>query len=208
MPNGDLISINDLPCCPEITRKPCCESLRVSYRLTNRQLDVPVEIVIVAEPERCPGPMSLGDVVYSTTLLPDGKVRLYTSTRNIRFTYDADSEVSYRHEQSSEETCHMRSMDRYMSDLTVTDSGSDAVGVKLAAGLTFERTYCLPTQGIVVKGCLDRCNTCEESRQKAIERDLMRQDLENQLLARKIALLERAREYRCRPVAATEPEDA
>ena len=124
MPDGDLISINDLPCCPEITRVPCCESLRISYRLTNRQLDVPVEVVIVAELERCPGPLSLGDVVFSTTLLPGEKVRLYTSTRNNRFTYDAESEVSYRHEQSSEETYYMRSMDRYMSDLTVTDSGS------------------------------------------------------------------------------------
>lgn len=445
MPDGDLISINDLPCCPEITRKPCCESLRISYRLTNRQLDVPVEIVIVAELERCPGPLSLGDVVYSTTLLPGEKVRLYTSTRNNRFTYDAESEVSYRHEQSSEETYYMRSMDRYMSDLTVTDSGSasssshsdfetdvdgsyasigfagggsvnvegdfnsratssflrqlssharsshdrsvqatraansvqmgevqsrshaegesesayeastrtfenrnqchavtyfayqlvkkqtlrfrivsvlrrvvdaaassavearpvrpatgikvlpngvlatktarveveaagrtaaaaqranfvsgvgsfglsggvgglagltavatpfrlatnvqpvppavqdkvlkqvdddlvregilaragsDEVGAKLAAELNFERTYCLPTQGIVVKGCLDRCNTCEESRQKSIALDLVRKDLENQLLAKQIALLEKSQEYRCCPGEA-EPE--
>ncbi|OYX43348.1 MAG: hypothetical protein B7Z02_09375 [Rhodobacterales bacterium 32-67-9] len=444
MPDGDLISINDLPCCPEIAKEPCCERLRVSYRLTNRQLDVPVEITIVAELERCPGPMSLGDVVYSTTLLPGEKVRLYTSTRNNRFTYDAESEVSYRHEQSSEETYYMRSMDRYMSDLTVTDSGSasssshsdfetdvdgsyasigfagggsvnvegdfnsrssssflrqlsshartahdrsvqatraansvqmgevqsrshaegesesayeastrtfenknqchavtyfayqlvkkqtlkfrivsvlrrvvdaaassavdarpvrpatgvkilpngvlatqtarldvqtagrtsaaaqranivtgvgnlgigglagltavaspfrvatnvqpipadvqdkvlkkvdddlvkegilakagsDEVGAKLAAELNFERTYCLPTQGIVVKGCLDKCNTCEEERQKAIGLDLVHKDLMNQLLAKQIQLLEKSQEYRCCPVGEAEPEDA
>ncbi len=440
MPDGDLISINDLPCCPEIAKEPCCERLRISYRLTNRQLDVPVEITIVAELERCPGPMSLGDVVYSTTLLPGEKVRLYTSTRNNRFTYDAESEVSYRHEQSSEETYYMRSMDRYMSDLTVTDSGSasssshsdfetdvdgsyasigfagggsvnvegdfnsrssssflrqlsshaqsshdrsvqatraansvqmgevqnrshaegesesayeastrtfenknqchavtyfayqlvkkqtlkfrivavlrrvvdaaassavearpvrpatgvkvlpngilatqtarldvqtagrtsaaaqranvvsgvgsvgigglagltavaspfrvatnvqpipadvqdrvlkkvdddlvkegilakagsDEVGAKLAAELGFERTYCLPTQGIVVKGCLDKCNTCEESRQKSIQLDLVHKDLMNQLLAKQIQLLEKSQEYRCCPVGETE----
>ena len=444
MPDGDLISINDLPCCPEIAKEPCCERLRISYRLTNRQLDVPVEITVIAELERCPGPMSLGDVVYSTTLLPGEKVRLYTSTRNNRFTYDADSEVSYRHEQSSEETYYMRSMDRYMSDLTVTDSGSasssshsdfetdvdgsyasigfagggsvnvegdfnsrssssflrqlsshartahdrsvqatraanavqmgevqsrshaegesesayeastrtfenrnqchavtyfayqlvkkqtlkfrivsvlrrvvdaaassavearpvrpatgvkvlpngilatqtarldvqtagrtsaaaqranvisgvgtvgfgglsgltavaspfrvatnvqpipadvqdrvlkkvdddlvkegilakagsDEVGAKLAAELNFERTYCLPTQGIVVKGCLDKCNTCEEERQKAMQLDLVRKDLENQLLAKQIQLLEKSQEYRCCPVGEAEPEDA
>lgn len=444
MPDGDLISINDLPCCPEIAKEPCCERLRISYRLTNRQLDVPVEITVVAELERCPGPMSLGDVVYSTTLLPGEKVRLYTSTRNNRFTYDADSEVSYRHEQSSEETYYMRSMDRYLSDLTVTDSGtasssshsdfetdvdgsyasigfagggsvnvegdfnsrssssflrqlsshartahdrsvqatraanavqmgevqsrshaegesesayeastrmfenrnkchavtyfayqlvkkqtlrfrivsvlrrvvdaaassavearpvrpatgikvlpngilatqtarldvqtagrtsaaaqranvvsgvgnfgigglaglstvaspfrlasnvqpipvdvqdrvlkkvdddlvkegilaragSDEVGAKLAAELNFERTYCLPTQGIVVKGCLDTCNTCEEERQKAMQLDLVRKDLENQLLAKQIQLLEKSQEYRCCPVGEAEPEDA
>ncbi|WP_347312722.1 hypothetical protein [Defluviimonas sp. SAOS-178_SWC] len=443
MPDGDLISINDLPCCPEIAKEPCCERLRISYRLTNRQLDVPVEITIVAELERCPGPMSLGDVVYSTTLLPGEKVRLYTSTRNNRFTYDAESEVSYRHEQSSEETYYMRSMDRYMSDLTVTDSGSasssshsdfetdvdgsyasigfagggsvnvegdfnsrssssflrqlsshaqsshdrsvqatraansvqmgevqsrshaegesesayeastrtfenknqchavtyfayplvkkqtlrfrivavlrrvvdaaassavearpvrpatgvkvlpngilatqtarldvqtagrtsaaaqqanvvsgvgsigiggfagltavaspfrvatnvqpvpadvqdrvlkkvdddlvkegilakagsDEVGAKLAAELSFERTYCLPTQGIVVKGCLDKCNTCEEERQKSMQLDLVHKDLMNQLLAKQIQLLEKSQEYRCCPVGEAETDE-
>ncbi len=440
MPDGDLVSINDLPCCPEIAKEPCCERLRISYRLTNRQLDVPVEITVVAEMERCPGPMSMGDVVYSTTLLPGEKVRLYTSTRNNRFTYDAESEVSYRHEQSSEETYYMRSMDRYLSDLTVTDSGtasssshsdfetdvdgsyasigfagggsvnvegdfnsrssssflrqlsshaqtahdrsvqatraanavqmgevqsrshaegesesayeastrtfenknechavtyfayqlvkrqtlkfrivsvlrrvvdaaassavearpvrpatgikvlpngilatqaarldvqtagrtsaaaqranvisgvgslgigglsglttvaspfrlstnvqpipadvqdrvlkkvdddlvkegilakagSDEVGAKLAAELNFERTYCLPTQGIVVKGCLDKCNSCEEERRKAMQLDLVHRDLENQLLAKQITLLEKSQEYRCCPVGEAE----
>ncbi|SLN39768.1 hypothetical protein PEL8287_01957 [Roseovarius litorisediminis] len=448
MPDGDLISTNKIPCCPEVMTKPCCESLRISYRLTNRQNDVPVEITIVAELERCPGPLSLGDVVYSTTLLPGEKVRLYTSNRNSRFTYDRESEVSYRHEQTSEETYYMRSMDRYLSDLTVTDqgsaassshsdfetdvdgsyasigfagggsvnvegdfnsrssssfmrqlssharashdrsvqatraanatqigevqsrshaegesesayeastrvienknechavtyfayqlvkqqtlrfrivsvlrrvvdaaassiaearpvrpatgikvlpngvlatqtarldvqttgrtsaaaqranilsnvgsvgltgggfntnllatatplrlaatakplppdvhdkvlkkvdddlvkegilaqAGSDKVGTRLAAELEFVRTYCLPTQGVLVKGCLDSCNVCEDSRQKSIELDLVRKALENKLLEKQIALLEKRQEYRCCPVgeAETETED-
>lgn len=445
MPDGKVVTTNKLPCCPEVTLEPCCESLRISYRLTNRQNDVPVEITIVAELERCPGPLALGDVVYSTTLLPGEKVRLYTANRNSRFTYDSESEVSYRHEQSSEETYYMRSMDRYMSDLTVTDrgsaqsqsqsdfetdvdgsyasigfagggsvnvegdfnsrssssfirqlssharashdrsvqatraansvqigevqsrthaegesesayeastrvienrndchavsyfayqlvkrqilrfrivavlrrvvdaaagsivearpvrpatgvkvlpngilatqaarvdvqtagrtsataqranvlsstagaaisgagfsssaatlassaqlvtnakpltaqahdqalkkvddelvkegilakAGSDAVGAKLAAELEFERVYCLPTQGIVVKGCLDACNVCEDSRVKSIELDLVRKDLENKLLAKQITLLEKSQEYRCCPVGEAEDE--
>lgn len=436
----DLISINDLPCCPEVAKEPCCERLRFSYRLTNRQNDIPVEIIIVAELERCPGPLSLGDVVFSTTLLPGEKVSLFTSTRNTRFTYDAEQKVSYRHEQSSEETYYMRAMDRYASDLTATDrgssqnsshsdfetdvdasyasigfagggsvnvegdfnsrstssfmrelsnhvrtshdrsvqstraanavqmgevqsrshaegesqdayeastrtfenknqchavtyfayqlvkkqtlkfrvvsvlrrivdaagdssvvarpvrpgsgvkvlpagilatqagrlnvqaegrtsaaaqaanligtgggvgvtgfagqtllaqpvrfainaqpvpaatqdevlkkvdadlvrdgilerAGSDAVGAKLAAELNFERTFCLPTQGIVVKGCLDKCNTCEEARQTSIKLDLERKALENKLLERQIALLDKAQEYRCCPVGEEE----
>ena len=442
MADGNLISINDIPCCPEIERTPCCERLRISYRLTNRQSDVPVEITIVAELERCPGPMSLGDVVFSTTLLPGEKVRLFTSTRNTRFTYDAESKVSYRHEQSSEETYYMRSMDRYSSDLTATDrgssqssshsdfetdvdasyasigfagggsvnvegdfnsrssssfmrelsshvrtahdrsvqatraanavqmgevqsrshsegesedayeastrtfenrnqchavtyfayqlvkkqvlkfrivsvlrrvvdaagdssvvarpvrpgsgikvlpagilatqtarldvqavgrtsaaaqaanivgggvggfggiggltqvlsplrvainaqpvpvdvqdaalkkidadlvkegvlekAGSDAVGARLAAELSFERTFCLPTQGVVVKGCIDPCNVCEEERQKAMALDLVRKDLENKLLARQIELLDKAQEYRCCPVGEAADEE-
>ena len=56
-----------------------------------------------------------GDVVYSTTLLPGEKVRLFTASRNNRFTYDASSEVTYRHEQASEETYYMTAYDRFMS---------------------------------------------------------------------------------------------
>ncbi len=443
MADTNLISIDKLPCCPEITKEPCCERLRISYRLTNRQTDLPVEIVIVAELERCPGPMSLGDVVYSTTLLPGEKVRLHTATRNNRFTYDSESEVSYRHEQASEETYYMTAMDRYMSDLTITDTGSasasshsdfetdvdasygsigfagggsvnvegdfnsrsssdfmrqlsshaesshdrsvqatraanavqigevqsrshaegesesayeastrtfenrnqchavtyfayqlvkkqtlkfrivsvlrrvvdaaaatgvearpvrpatgikvlpsgvlatqtarlevqtvgrtsaaaqranvisgatglggfagigggftavasplrlttnvqpvpietqdkvlrqvdeqlvkegvlakvgsNEIGAKLAAELSFERTYCLPTQGIVVKGCLDPCNVCEDARQDSLQLDLVRKDLENKLLSKQIDLLEKSQEYRCCPAGETEP---
>lgn len=440
--DNETVPIDQLPCCPEVAKEPCCERLRFSYRLTNRQTDIPVEIIIVAELERCPGPLSLGDVVYSTTLLPGEKVRLFNSTRNTRFTYDSESKVSYRHEQSSEETYYMRAMDRYASDLTATDrgsaqssshsdfetdvdasyasigfagggsvnvegnfnsrsassfmrelsnhvrtshdrsvqstraanavqmgevqsrthtegesedayeastrtfenknechavtyfayqlvkqqtlkfrivsvlrrvvdaagdssvvarpvrpgtgvkvlpagilatqagriavqaegrtsaaaqqanvlgtagaignvagfapvltpfrvainaqplsieaqdaalrkldaelvkegilaqAGSDAVGAKLAAELNFERTFCLPTQGIVVKGCLDRCNTCEDSREKSIALDLERKALENKLLARQIELLDKSQEYRCCPMGEAEPAHA
>jgi hypothetical protein len=123
MPNEQLISFSDLPCCPEITRDPCCDRLQFTYRLENRTANLPVEIVITAELERCPGPLSLGDVVYSTTLLPGEKVRLHTSSRNTRFTFDSQSQVTYRHEQVSEESYYMTAMDRFMSDLTVNESG-------------------------------------------------------------------------------------
>ena len=123
MPEEKLISFSDLPCCPEITKDPCCDRLRFTYRLEYNLSDLPVEIVITAELERCPGPMALGDVVYSTTLLPGERVRLFTSSRNSRFSYDRESEVTYRHEQASEETYYMTSVDRFMSDLTVNESG-------------------------------------------------------------------------------------
>ena len=124
MPSKDLISISDIPCCPEVTREPCCDRLLFTYRLEHNLSDIPVEVALTFELERCPGPLSLGDVVYSTTLLPGEKVRLYTSNRRNRFTFDSESQVSYRHEQTSEETFYMNSMDRFMSDLTVTDTGS------------------------------------------------------------------------------------
>ena len=91
MPDEKLISFSDLPCCPEITKDPCCDRLRFTYRLEYNLSDLPVEIVITAELERCPGPLALGDVVYSTTLLPGERVRLFTSSRNSRFSYDSES---------------------------------------------------------------------------------------------------------------------
>lgn len=124
MTQDTLIGVDTIPCCPEISTEPCCDRLHFTYRLENRLSDVPVEMTIVAELERCPGPLSLGDVVYSTTLLPGERVRLYTSNRNNRFTYDNESEVSYRHEQASEETYYMSSVDRFMSDLTASDTSS------------------------------------------------------------------------------------
>ena len=110
-----------VPCCPELTDEPCCDRLTWDYRLVNRVGDIPVEIKISVLFERCPGPLSLGDLVYSTTLLPGETVRLFTSSRKNRFTFDSESQVSYRHEQTSEESYYMSSMDRFMSDLSVRD---------------------------------------------------------------------------------------
>ena len=121
--SDDLISISKLPCCPEVTRDPCCDRLLFTYRLEHNLTDIPVEVAVTWELERCPGPLALGDLVYSTTLLPGEKVRLYTSNRKNRFTFDSESQVSYRHEQTSEETFYMNSMDRFLSDVTVTDQG-------------------------------------------------------------------------------------
>ncbi len=117
----NAIKVSEIPCCPELTREPCCDRLTFDYRLTNRVGDVPVEIRISVLLERCPGPLSLGDLVYSTTLLPGERVRLFTANRKNRFTFDRESEVSYRHEQTSEETFYMSSMSRFMSDLSVRE---------------------------------------------------------------------------------------
>ena len=85
-------------------------------------------------------------------------------------------------------------------------AGSNEVGRQLAAELEFERVYCLPTQGVVVKGCLDDCNTCEDSRRLAIELDNARKSLENKLLEKQIELLEKSQEYRCCPVGEAETD--
>lgn len=131
MPAEKTMKAGAVPCCPELSAEPCCDRLTWDYRLVNRIGDVPVEVKISVLFERCPGPLSLGDLVYSTTLLPGETVRLFSSSRKNRFTFDSSSQVSYRHEQTSEESYYMSSMDRFMSDLSVREdvqSGSSSKG--------------------------------------------------------------------------------
>ena len=75
---------------------------------------------------------------------------------------------------------------------------------KFRAEVEFERTTCLPTRAVVVKGCIDRCNVCEESLQRSIELDLRRKELENRLLEEQINNLPQSQEYRCCPAGEVE----
>lgn len=120
----------EVPCCPPLSKDEVCDVLDFHYRLThpttvvagNRR--VLVEVLIHARFERCPGPMTLGDLVYSTSLLPGEKVRLFTSDRRSRFSFDSSTKVSYRNEQTSEERYYTASVHDFMSDVSVRDSGS------------------------------------------------------------------------------------
>lgn len=122
----------DVPCCPELAKDTVCDVLDFHYRTrhaTNVAVGgrrVQVEVLIHARFERCPGPLVLGDLVYSTTLLPGEKVRLFTSDRRTRFSFDSESKVSYRHEQTSEERYYMSSMHDFMSDLSLRDSATSS----------------------------------------------------------------------------------
>jgi len=118
------------PCCPVLEKDDVCDVLDFHYRqvhatsVVSSNRRVQVEVLIHARFERCPGPMTLGDLVYSTTLLPGEKVRLFTSDRRTRFSFDSASKVSYRNEQTSEERYYMASVHDFMSDVSVRDSGS------------------------------------------------------------------------------------
>src|SRR5215813_11022447 len=120
-----------VPCCPPLGNDCPCDRLDFQYRqlhhtvvtTNNQRQPVTVEVTIHARFERCPGNFALGDLVYSTTLLPGEKVRLFTADRRTRFTFDSASKVSYRNEQTSEESFYMSSVSDFMSDVTVRDSG-------------------------------------------------------------------------------------
>lgn len=121
---------SNIPCCPVLEKDDACDVLDFHYRLKHNSAvihagrRVQVEVLIHARFERCPGPMVLGDLVYSTTLLPGEKVRLFTSDRRTRFSFDSASKVSYRNEQTSEERFYTASVHDFMSDISVRDSSS------------------------------------------------------------------------------------
>jgi len=118
----------NVPCCPELEKCDTCDTLDFRYRLPNRQIigdrreNVRVEVTLHFRLTRCPGPLALGDLVYSSTLFPGETVRLFTSDRHSRFTFDSESKLSYRHETTSEESYFAAGMAAAMSDLNVVES--------------------------------------------------------------------------------------
>ncbi len=118
-------------CCPTLVDEMCCDVLDFRYRLPVRiQVNDPagavkvvtVELILQVRVTRCPGPLFLGDPIYTITLLPGEKVKMFTSDRRTRFTYDSSTDLSYRNEQLSEDKYFMAAMQNSMSDLSVTDS--------------------------------------------------------------------------------------
>ena len=73
-----------IPCCPPLEADKVCDVLDFHYRLKHNTdvvsggRRVQVEVIIHARFERCPGPMTLGDLSYSTTLLPGAGMNRYS----------------------------------------------------------------------------------------------------------------------------------
>lgn len=126
-----LTRYKDIPCCPNLDTQPICDVIDMRRRLlfptsirTQAGQPVNVEVILHTRFKRCSGPMALGDVVYTTTLLPGEKVRLATTDRRSRFSFDSESSLSYRSEQMSEEQYRMSSLRSFMSDQNSQDNGS------------------------------------------------------------------------------------
>ena len=99
---------HDAACCPQLAPNDLCDVLDFYYRLTYpttvNQLQVNVEVKLHFRFSRCRGPLAMGDLLYTTTLLPGEKVRLFTSDRRSKFTFDTTTKFGYRNTQSSEES--------------------------------------------------------------------------------------------------------
>ena len=85
-----------------------------------------VEVKLHFRLTRCRGPLALVNLLYTTTLLPGEKVKLFTSDRRTMFTFDSDSKLSYRNTQSSEESFYMQQMSDSLFDTTARDSGNSS----------------------------------------------------------------------------------
>jgi hypothetical protein len=84
----------------------------------------------------------------------------------------------------------------------LTPAGTVAPQAQKSFEVTVES--CIPTPGLIVKGCIDTCDVCEPELHQKIQLELKEQELRNQLLERQIELLDKAQEYRCCP-ADSEP---
>lgn len=119
-----------IPCCPELIKDDHCDIINFSRVLTyptsvlaSNRRRVNVEVILHFKFSRCTLGLTLGDPAYSTTLLPGEKVRLSTTDRRSRFTYDSETKLSYRSEQISEEQYFMTATQKYMADAAAAQSG-------------------------------------------------------------------------------------
>jgi hypothetical protein len=128
-------------CCP--TLHPCesCDELDIRYRLPFRPVvqtrdgeqEVLVEVTLCFRLECCTGPLSLGDLLYSTTLLPGEKVRLLSTDRNSRFSFSSDAEYAARQFTTSEQSFFLAGMADSMSNLNVLEQGTQESSYRATA---------------------------------------------------------------------------
>jgi len=101
----------------------------------------------------------------------------------------------------------LEEVNRKLVDEKLLDEKTREVSEKVTRELSWERREILPTPGVLVKGCLDNCETCEPALQREIELELEHKQLENEMLKRQIELLEKAQEYRCCTAGSSEAEE-
>ena len=128
----ELTKYQDIPCCPDLSTTPICDVIDMRRHLvfptdvrTEQGVNVRVEVILQTRFTRCAGPFALGDIAYTTTLLPGETVRLATTDRRSRFSFDSETNLSYRSEQISEDQYRMRSLRAFMSDENVVDRGNE-----------------------------------------------------------------------------------
>jgi hypothetical protein len=121
-----------LECCPPLVECDTCDSIDFWFRLPfrpvvgaeNQRRLIPVEVALHFRLTRCAGPLTLGDILYSTTLLPGEEVRLFTSDRHSRFSFDSETNLAYRNHTTSEESYYMAGMANAVSNISVNENAA------------------------------------------------------------------------------------
>ena len=129
MAEGEIAALEKVECCPPLEPCDVCDVLDFRFRLpfrplvggANQRRPIAVEVMFHFRLTRCSGPLSLGDILYSTTLLPGEQVRLYTSDRHSRFSFDSETDLAYRHHTTSEESFFMAGMANAVSNVNVNE---------------------------------------------------------------------------------------
>ena len=129
-----------IDCCPPLEPCDVCDYLDFTFRLPFRPSNdaagrVPIVLILRFRLSRCSGPLSLGDIAYSTTLLPGESVRLFTSDRHSRFSFDSETDLSYRQHTTSDESMFMAGMANAVSNVNVNEhAGSTSTFHSSAVG--------------------------------------------------------------------------
>lgn len=130
MANDPNSNVAKIPCCPELIKDNHCDVINFTRVLnypttvaTDSRRRLMVEVILRFRFSRCTLGLTLGDPAYSTTLLPGEKVKLSSTDRRSRFTYDRETKLSYRSEQISEEQYFMTAVQKYMGDASAAQSG-------------------------------------------------------------------------------------
>jgi hypothetical protein len=122
--------LNEIDCCPSLEVKPVCDVLDLRYslpsRVTVKNQDVPMQIIFHFRLERCSLGLAMGDLAYTTTLLPGEQVRLFSSDRHTSWSYDSASAQSWRSQTTSEESFLTWGIAAAVSDLTISESGHES----------------------------------------------------------------------------------
>jgi hypothetical protein len=89
----------------------------------------------------------------------------------------------------------MKEVDERLAAVGLIAQPGGQISPETQRRFSFESQSSIPTPGMLVRGCVDDCNICEQDVQEDIRLDLTRKHLENELLRRQIELLEQSREY-------------
>lgn len=123
----EIMKMEEHYCSLDLEKDQACDVMEFSrtlrYPTIVRNREVVVELVLKMRFTRCNLGLRLGDPVFSTTLLPGETVKIASSDRRTRFSFDSESNLSYRSLQMSEEQYFMSSMRHFSQDSQAQQSG-------------------------------------------------------------------------------------